>query len=204
MTIHLHQGDLPPDLQWAEGAIAVDTETRGLRPERNRLCLVQLAGSDGACHLVRLAADRYEAPNLKALLADPERVKLFHFARFDMAVIRKYLDVWAEPAWCTKIASKLVRTYTDRHGLAALCKELLDIDLSKAQQCSDWGAEELSEAQLRYAAEDVLHLHALKKQLEAMLAREQRAEMARRCFAFLRTRCALDLAGWPDEDIFAH
>jgi len=202
MTIHLHEGDLPDGLEWGE-AVAVDTETRGLRLDRDRLCLVQLAREDGVCHLVRIHADA-EAPRLKALLADPARLKLFHFARFDLAAIRKYLGVWATPVYCTKIASRLVRTYSDKHSLAALCRELLEIELSKAQQSSDWGAPQLSAAQLEYAAADVLYLHRLRDRLDAMLQREGRTDLARACFDFLPTRCKLDLAGWQEDDIFTH
>lgn len=203
MEIHLHQGDLPDGLDWGP-SIAVDTETRGLRLGRDRLCLVQLARQDGVCHLVKFDADNFNAPNLQALLANPDITKIFHFARFDLTAIRAYLGVWALPVYCTKIASRLVRTYTDRHGLAALCKELLDIDLSKFQQSSDWAAAELSAAQIEYAASDVLHLHRLKARLDEMLAREGRTVLAQECFNFLRTRCRLDIIGWPEEDIFSH
>ncbi len=203
MSVHLHRGDLPADLAFP-GTVAIDTETMGLHPHRDRLCLVQLSAGDGVCHLVQLASGAYEAPRLKALLADPATVKLFHFARFDVAVLRHYLGVVTAPIYCTKIASKLVRTFTDRHGLKDLCKELLGVELSKQQQSSDWGAEDLTDEQLRYAASDVLHLHALRERLDAMLAREGRTELAAACFHFLPSRALLDLAGWPEEDIFAH
>ena len=186
------------------GAIAVDTETLGLKPSRDRLCLVQLSAGDGEVHIVQLDGENYDAPNLKAVLGDRSLVKIFHYARFDLAVIAQYLNVHAAPLWCTKIASKLTRTYTDRHGLKDLCRELLGVDLSKAQQSSDWGAPELSDAQLNYAASDVLHLHALKEKLETMLDREGRRPMAEACFEFVLVRAAMDLAGWDDIDIFAH
>lgn len=203
MAIHLHKNDLPEGLNFT-GAIAVDTETLGLKPARDRLCLVQLSAGDGEVHIVQFDADTYDAPNLKAVLNDRQLVKIFHYARFDLAVIAQYLNVHAAPLWCTKIASKLVRTYTDRHGLKDLCRELLGVDLSKAQQSSDWGAPELSDAQLNYAASDVLHLHALKDKLETMLDREGRRPMAEACFDFVLVRSAMDLAGWEDMDIFAH
>ena len=209
MAIHLHKNDLPDGLSFS-GAIAVDTETLGLKPSRDRLCLVQLSAGDGEVHIVQFAPessdnpDPYAAPNLKAVLGDRQLVKIFHYARFDLAVIAQYLNVHAAPLWCTKIASKLVRTYTDRHGLKDLCRELLQVDLSKAQQSSDWGADDLSDAQLNYAASDVLHLHALKDKLETMLDREGRRPMAEACFDFVLVRSAMDLAGWEDIDIFAH
>jgi ribonuclease D len=203
MTNHLHRGDLPDGLDLGT-TVAIDSETLGLRPDRDRLCLVQLSAGDGDCHLVQFAPGQYDAPNLTALLADPAVTKLFHFGRFDIAVMRHYLGVTASPVYCTKIASKLVRTYTDKHGLKDLCKELLDIDLSKQQQSSDWGAAELTEAQLAYAASDVLYLHQLADRLDAMLEREGRRDLAAACFAFLPTRAELDLRGWPEEDIFAH
>lgn len=203
MAIHLHKNDLPEGLSFT-GAIAVDTETLGLKPARDRLCLVQLSAGDGEVHIVQFDADTYDAPNLKAVLNDRQLVKIFHYARFDLALIAQYLNVHAAPLWCTKIASKLVRTYTDRHGLKDLCRELLGVDLSKAQQSSDWGAPELSDAQLNYAASDVLHLHALKDKLETMLDREGRRPMAEACFDFVLVRSAMDLAGWEDMDIFAH
>ncbi len=203
MAIHLHKNDLPEGLSFS-GAIAVDTETLGLKPSRDRLCLVQLSAGDGEVHIVQLDGENYDAPNLKAVLGDRSLVKVFHYARFDLAVIAQYLNVHAAPLWCTKIASKLTRTYTDRHGLKDLCRELLGVDLSKAQQSSDWGAAELSDAQLNYAASDVLHLHALKEKLETMLDREGRRPMAEACFEFVLVRAAMDLAGWDDLDIFAH
>ncbi len=203
MAIHLHKNDLPEGLSFT-GAIAVDTETLGLKPARDRLCLVQLSAGDGEVHIVQFDADTYDAPNLKAVLNDRQLIKIFHYARFDLAVIAQYLNVHAAPLWCTKIASKLVRTYTDRHGLKDLCRELLGVDLSKAQQSSDWGAAALSDAQLNYAASDVLHLHALKERLETMLDREGRRPMAEACFDFVLVRSAMDLAGWEDMDIFAH
>ena len=209
MAIHLHQNDLPDGLSFS-GAIAVDTETLGLKPSRDRLCLIQLSAGDGEVHLVQFAPesaenpDPYAAPNLKAVLGDRQLVKIFHYARFDLAVIAQYLNVHAAPLWCTKIASKLVRTYTDRHGLKELCRELLGVDISKAQQSSDWGNPALSDAQLEYAASDVLHLHALKERLETMLDREGRRPMAEACFDFVLVRSAMDLAGWEDIDIFSH
>lgn len=203
MAIHLHKNDLPDGVSFS-GAIAVDTETLGLKPSRDRLCLVQLSAGDGEVHIVQLDGENYDAPNLKAVLGDRSLVKIFHYARFDLAVIAQYLNVHAAPLWCTKIASKLTRTYTDRHGLKDLCRELLGVDLSKAQQSSDWGAPDLSDAQLNYAASDVLHLHALKDKLETMLDREGRRPMAEACFEFVLVRAAMDLAGWDDLDIFAH
>ena len=202
-SIELHRGDLPADVTFAD-SVAVDTETQGLDPHRDRLCVVQLSAGDGVCHLVQLAADDYAAPNLKAVLTDPKVTKIFHFARFDVAAFRHYLGVDTTPVYCTKIASKLVRTYTDRHGLKDLCREILGMDMSKQQQSSDWGAETLSDAQKEYAAADVLHLHKLQAHLDQMLAREGRTGMAQKCFDFLPTRVELDLAGWSDEDIFAH
>jgi ribonuclease D len=203
MAIELHEGDLPEGVRLGT-AIAIDTETMGLNPNRDRLCLVQLSGGNGDCHIVRLTKGRYEAPRLKALLGDPAVVKIFHFARFDVAVLRRFLNVTASPIYCTKIASRLTRTFTDRHGLKDLCKDLLGVELSKEQQSSDWGAAELTPAQLKYAASDVLHLHALRARLDDMLAREGRRELAEACFRFLPVRAELDLAGWGDEDIFAH
>ena len=203
MSIHLHKNDLPDGLTFS-GSIAVDTETLGLKTTRDRLCLVQLSAGDGDAHIVQFTADNYDAPNLKALLSDRAVVKIFHYARFDLAAIAQYLGVHAAPLWCTKIASKLARTYTDRHGLKDLCRELLDVDLSKAQQSSDWGAPDLSDAQLNYAASDVLHLHALKDRLEIMLDREGRRPMAEACFDFVLVRSAMDLAGFEDLDIFSH
>jgi ribonuclease D len=203
MTIHLHKNDLPAGLTFS-GSIAVDTETMGLQPTRDRLCLVQISAGDGTAHLVQFDGQNYDAPNLKAVLSDRGLVKIFHYARFDLAVIAHYLNVHAAPLWCTKIASKLTRTYTDRHGLKDLCRELLGVDLSKLQQSSDWGAAELSDDQLNYAASDVLHLHALKDRLEAMLDREGRRPMAEACFDFVLIRAAMDMTGFADLDIFAH
>ena len=201
--ITLHKGDLPSGVTF-KGSVAVDTETLGLNPHRDRLCLVQLSAGDGTAHLVQLAADQYAAPNLRALLSDAKLLKIFHFARFDVAVLEKYLGVQTWPIYCTKIASKLVRTYTDRHGLKDLTSELLGVELSKQQQSSDWAAEKLSQQQQAYAASDVLHLHALKERLDEMLAREGRAELAKACFEFLPTRARLDLAGFADVDILSH
>jgi ribonuclease D len=203
MSHRLHHGDLPDGIAFGS-AVAIDTEAMGLNPHRDRLCLVQLSGGDGNAHLVQFAPGNYEAPRLRRLLADPTVLKLFHFARFDIAMLYHYLGVMAEPIYCTKIASRLTRTFTDRHGLRDLCKDLLGVDLSKQQQSSDWGAASLTEEQLRYAASDVLHLHALRARLDAMLAREGRTELARSCFDFLPARALLDLAGWPEQDIFAH
>ncbi len=203
MAVNLHQNDLPADVRF-EGAIAVDTETLGLNPLRDRLCLLQLCGSDGEAHLVQFANGTYDAPNLKAVLSDRKLTKIFHYARFDVAVIAHYLHVHATPLWCTKIASKLARTYTDRHGLKDLCHELLKLDLSKAQQSSDWASTTLSESQLHYAASDVLHLHRLQEILSQMLARENRLPFAQACFDFVPVRAALDLQGWHDMDVFAH
>jgi ribonuclease D len=203
MTIHFHKGDLPEGLNLGD-SVAIDTETLGLIPYRDRLCVVQLSSGDGDAHVVQIAAGQTAAPNLTRLLADPAVTKLFHYARFDIAVLYRAFGVMASPLYCTKIASKLVRTYTDRHGLKDLVRELLGVELSKQQQSSDWAAESLSEAQLAYAASDVLHLHALREKLDAMLARENRADLAAACFQFLPTRARLDLAGWPDSDIFSH
>jgi ribonuclease D len=199
----LHRGDLPDGLDFGE-SVAIDTETMGLHPLRDRLCLIQLSAGDGTCHLVQFAQDSYDAPNLKRLLVDPKVTKLFHFARFDLAMLKHYLGVDCGPVYCTKIASRLTRTYTDRHGLKDLCKELLGVDLSKQQQSSDWGADALSDEQIRYAASDVLHLHRLREKLDTMLAREDRTAFAQAAFAFLPVRAALDLAGFEDDDIFAH
>lgn len=201
--IKLHQGDLPKGLALGT-SVAVDTETMGLDPRRDRLCLVQLSAGDGVCHVVRFAQRRYDAPNLKALLKDPKVTKLFHFARFDLATLNRHLGVVCRPVYCTKIASKLTRTFTDRHSLKDLCRELLGIELSKQQQLSDWGAETLSEEQLVYAASDVLHLHALRAKLDALLVREGRRHLADACFAFLPVRAELDLGGWNEPDVFAH
>ena len=203
MTIRLHRGDLP-DLSRYRGAVAVDTETMGLDPHRDRLCVVQLSPGDGSADVVQIPSGMREAPNLKKLLGDPSILKIFHFARFDVAVLFNAFGVMPSPVYCTKIASRLIRTYTDRHGLKDLAKEVLGIDLSKQQQSSDWGAVELSEAQVAYAASDVLHLHVLKEKLDIMLAREGRTELASACFGFLPYRARLDLTGWAAEDIFAH
>jgi ribonuclease D len=203
MTIRLHRGDLP-DLSRYTGAVAVDTETMGLAPHRDRLCVVQLSPGDGTADVVQIPAEGPDAPNLKRLLADSSRLKIFHFGRFDLAVLSNALGIMPGPVYCTKIASRLARTYTDKHGLKDLVRELLGVDLSKQQQSSDWGSDQLSEAQVAYAASDVLHLHALKAKLDVMLAREAREEIAAACFRFLPDRARLDLAGWADEDIFAH
>lgn len=201
-SFKLHKGDLPAGVTFT-GSVAIDTETLGLKPHRDRLCLVQLSGGDGKAHLVQVAPP-YDAPRLKALLADPAILKIFHFARFDVAVLRRYLGIKTQPVYCTKIASKLTRTYTDRHGLKDLVSEILHIDLSKQQQSSDWAAEKLSEQQLAYAASDVFHLHALKARLDQMLAREGRTELAQAAFSFLQARAELDLAGFEETDIFSH
>lgn len=203
MTITLHKGDLPANLKFGS-SVAVDTETMGLNPARDRLCLVQLSAGDGTAHLVQLTDRNYDAPNLKALLSDPAVLKIFHFARFDIAAIKAYLQVDCNSVYCTKIASRLTRTFTDRHGLKDLCRDLVGIELSKQQQSSDWGADTLSEDQLKYAASDVLYLHKMKEKLDTMLAREGRTELAKSICDFLPTRAALDLEGWADVDIFAH
>lgn len=203
MKIKLHKNDLPDGLDLGK-SVAIDTETLGLNPHRDRLCLVQLTSGDNTCHMVQFDAGAYAAPNLKRMLADSSVLKLFHFGRFDIAVMRRYLGVTAAPIYCTRTASKLVRTYTDRHGLKDLVRELLNVDLSKDQQSSDWGAPELTEKQLAYAANDVAYLHRLREALDAMLAREGRTALAQACFDFLPARAELDLAGWPDTDIFAH
>ncbi len=203
MANFLHNNDLPAGLDLGP-VVAIDCETMGLNPHRDRLCVVQLSGGDGDAHMVQIGKGQREAPNLQRLLADPDVLKLFHFARFDIAALHKAFGTLAAPVYCTKIASKLVRTYTDRHGLKALLQELLGIDISKQQQSSDWGAEELSDAQLEYAASDVLYLHALREKLDEMLAREGRAKLAQACFDFLPTRALLDLEGWDDQDIFSH
>ena len=203
MDIKLYRGDLPDDLDLG-ACVAIDTETMGLDPHRDRLCLVQLSAGDRVCHLVQIPKAHRDAPNLKALIESPDILKLFHFARFDVAMLRHHLGFDCRPVYCTKIASKLARTYTDRHGLKDLCKELLGIDISKQQQSSDWGAEELSGAQLEYAATDVLHLHRIREQLDSMLAREGRTHIAQAAFDFLPARAELDLAGWAEHDIFAH
>lgn len=202
-TITLHQGDLPATVRFS-GSVAVDSETLGLNPHRDRLCLVQLSAGDGHAHLVQFDGKDYSAPNLKALLADTAVLKIFHFARFDVAVLQKYLGVATTPVYCTKIASKLVRTYTDRHGLKDLCAELVGVELSKQQQSSDWAAQSLTEQQKQYAASDVLYLHEMMAKLDMMLDRDGRRAFAEAAFRFLPTRAALDLAGFPDDDIFAH
>jgi ribonuclease D len=204
MTIRLHRGDLPDLTRYQGGAVAIDTETMGLDPRRDRLCVVQLSPGDGTADVVQMPAGGASAPNLARLLADPGILKIFHFGRFDLGVLYQSLGVMAGPVYCTKIASRLARTYTDRHGLKDLVRELLAIDLSKQQQSSDWGADQLTDAQVAYAASDVLHLHALRTKLDAMLAREGRTELAAACFRFLPDRVRLDLAGWGPEDIFAH
>ncbi len=202
--IHLHRGDLPQGLDFGS-AVAVDTETTGLSFVRDRLCMVQLSAGDGVCHLVRFPkGGGFEAPNLRAVLEDPETVKIFHFARFDLVMLRRWLGVDCQSVYCTRTASKLVRTYTGDHGLKHVIRELLGIEISKQQQSSDWGADELSDNQLRYAATDVLYLHEIRRKLDVMLAREGRSRLAAKCFDFLRTRAELDLAGWADNDIFAH
>ncbi len=206
--IELHRGDLPDGLDLGD-VVAIDTEAMGLRAHRDRLCLVQLSAGDGACHLVQFprskgAEDDYAAPNLKALLADGRVTKLFHFARFDVGLMYRYLGVVCAPVYCTKIASKLARTYTDRHSLKELCRELIGVEMSKEQQSSDWGRAQLTPEQLMYAASDVLYLHRLRQRLDEMLARENRQELAEACFRFVPARARLDVEGWPDEDIFAH
>jgi ribonuclease D len=203
MAIRFHKGDLAADVRY-RGAVAIDTETLGLNPLRDRLCLVQLSGGDGNADIVQIAPGQREAPRLTALLADPAIVKIFHYARFDIAVLSHAFGTMAGPLFCTKIASRLTRTYTDRHGLKDLIKDILDIDISKQQQSSDWAAETLTDAQLAYAAADVTHLHQLRERLEMRLDREGRRELAESCFRFLPTRARLDLAGWGEEDIFAH
>ena len=203
MAIRLHKGDLPPDYR-AGNSVAIDTETLGLKPHRDRLCVVQLSTGDGSADVVQIAKGQSSAPNLERLLADAAVKKLFHFGRFDIAVMFQAFGVMTENLYCTKIASKLVRTYTDRHGLRELCRELLAVDISKQQQSSDWGAQTLTDAQVAYAASDVLHLHALKTKLDVMLVREGRDGVAQRCFEFLPTRARLDLMGWAESDIFAH
>jgi ribonuclease D len=205
MAVYLHEEDLPDEVAFADGPIAVDTEAMGLLPGRDRLCLVQLSDGKGNEHLVRFGAGSdYSAPRLKKLLSDPARLKLYHFARFDIGIMQAYLGIMAAPLYCTRTASRLIRTYTDRHGLKELVKELLNIDLSKQQQTSDWGASELSDAQREYAASDVRYLHQLKEKLDVRLERENRNALAQACFDFLPTRALLDLAGWPEQDIFAH
>src|SRR5881397_68500 len=203
MTIRLHRGDLP-DLSRYKDSVAIDTETMGLNPHRDRLCVVQMSNGDGSADVIQIPKGHTDAPNLKALLANPAVTKIFHFARFDLAALYNTFGVMPQPVYCTKIASKLTRTYTDKHGLKDLVKDMLGKDISKQQQLTDWGAEQLTEAQVAYAAEDVLHLHALKAKLDTMLARENREELAAACFGFLPTRARLDLLGWAEQDIFAH
>ena len=204
MTVTVHLNDLPPDVGFGS-AVAIDTETLGLNPHRDRLCVVQLSAGDGNAHLVQFGKGRYEAPNLKALLENPNVLKIFHFGRFDIAVLKHYLGADTRPVYCTKIAAKLVRTFTDRHGLKDLCRELLGVEISKQQQTSDWGQPALTPEQLSYAASDVLHLHALKAKLDALLNREGRAGLAQACFDFLPYRAELDLKGWDDDsDVFKH
>lgn len=203
MTIRLHRGDLP-DLSRYQGAAAVDTETMGLDIHRDRLCVVQLSPGDGSADVVQIAPEAADAPNLKRLLADPNILKIFHFARFDLAALYKTFAVMPAPVYCTKIASRLTRTYSDKHGLKDLVREVLGVDVSKQQQLSDWGAEKLTDAQVAYAASDVLHLHALKEKLDVLIAREGRTELAQACFRFLPDRARLDVAGWAQEDIFSH
>ncbi len=203
ITIEVHQGDLPGGLDFG-ASVAVDTETAGLNPHRDRLCLVQLRPRNGVCHLVKMAPGAIEAPNLKALLVDQSVTKMFHYARFDMMMFRRYLGVVCRPVYCTKIVSRLVRTYTVNHGLKDLCAELLGMEISKKQQSSDWAAPSLSREQMEYAASDVLYLHEIGDKLDAMLAREGRVELAEACFKFLATRIDLDLGGWQDQDIFSH
>ncbi|HEX7206266.1 MAG TPA: ribonuclease H-like domain-containing protein [Xanthobacteraceae bacterium] len=204
MTIRVHRGDLPDLSHYRGGAVAIDTETMGLDPSRDRLCVVQLSPGDGTADVVQIPAGANEAPNLTKLLADGSILKIFHFARFDLGALQKRLAVMPTPVYCTKIASRLARTYTDKHGLKDLVREVLGIEVSKQQQSSDWGADALTDAQVAYAASDVLHLHALKERLDAMLAREGRTDLAAACFRFLPDRVRLDLAGWAAEDIFAH
>ena len=204
MTVRLHRGDLPDLSRYGRGAVAIDTEAMGLDVNRDRLCVVQVSPGDGSADVIQIPANTSEAPNLAKLLVDGTVLKIFHFARFDLAVLHKHLGIMPFPVYCTKIASRIARTYSDKHGLKDLVRELLGVDLSKQQQLSDWGAEALSDAQLAYAASDVLHLHALKEKLDAILLREGRAELAEACFRFLPDRVRLDLAGWSEQDIFAH
>jgi ribonuclease D len=203
MTNHVYKGDLPANLK-LDGDLAVDTEAMGLVNRRDRLCVVQISNGDGNAHLVQLADGEYDAPNLKRLLADTNRLKIFHFARFDVAIMRHYLDITVAPLYCTRTASRLVRTYTDKHGYKDICRELLAVEISKQQQSSDWGADKLSPEQVEYAASDVLYLHRLKEKLDVMLAREGREEIAQACFDFIPVRAILDLMGFENEDIFAH
>ena len=204
MTIRVHKGDLPDLKHYGGDAVAIDTETLGLNPHRDRLCVVQLSPGDGTADVVQIAPGQRKAPNIAALLRDRKKTKIFHFGRFDIAVLFNAFGVMAQPVFCTKIASRLTRTYTDRHGLKDVVGELLDVAISKQQQSSDWAAEELTQAQLEYAASDVLHLHALREKLNARLEREGRVKEAEACFTFLPTRAKLDLMGWDEEDIFAH
>lgn len=203
MTITLHLGDLPDGLSFGN-SVAIDTETLGLRPKRDRLCLVQLSAGDGDAHLVQLKAGQYDAPNLKKLLVDKNVTKLFHFARFDVGVMYEYLGVVTAPIYCTKIASRLARTFTQHHSLKTLCKDLIGVDLDKQQQTTDWGADTLTPEQMNYAASDVLYLHRMKAELDRMLLREGRMELAQACFDFLPSRALLDIAGWDEDDIFSH
>jgi ribonuclease D len=203
MAIHLHKGDLPKDVQFGT-SVAVDTETLGLMPSRDKLCLIQLSDGKGDAHIVQFDRATYDAPNIKALMADKKVTKIFHYARFDVAVLKAYLNIECAPLYCTKIASRLCRTYTDRHGLKNVVRELAGVDLNKQQQSSDWGSAELSQEQLDYAASDVLYLHAVTEKLDMMLEREGRTDLAQRCFDFLKTRADLDLEGWGDTDIFQH
>ena len=203
MTVTLHQGDIPANLSFGT-SVAIDTETMGLKPVRDRLCLVQLSAGDGNAHIVQLKADQYAAPNLRKLLADPNVTKIYHFGRFDIAAIWMYLNVLTAPVYCTKIASRLARTFTQHHSLKTLCSELLSVELDKQQQTTDWGADTLSPEQIKYAASDVLYLHRLKTSLDAILVREGRMELAQACFSYLPSRALLDVAGWAEEDIFAH
>lgn len=203
MANHLYQNDLPDGLDLGP-VVAIDCETMGLNPHRDRLCLIQMSGGDGDCHLVQVAQGQTDAPNLKAMLENPDVLKLFHFGRFDIAALYHTFGATTAPVYCTKIASKMVRTFTDRHGLKNLLQDLLNVDISKQQQQSDWGAEKLTDAQLEYAASDVLYLHQLREELDRRLAREGRTELAQACFNFLPTRAKLDIAGWPEIDIFSH
>tara|TARA_B100000686_G_C16512261_1_gene822775 strand:- start:140 stop:778 length:639 start_codon:yes stop_codon:yes gene_type:complete len=202
-AINVYEGDLPKGLKFSDGC-AIDTETQGLRPIRDRLCVAQISAGDGVCYVVQFAPGKYEAPNLCNILSDPSIVKIFHYARFDVAILKHYLDADINSIFCTKIASKLVRTYTDKHGLKDLAKELLDIDISKEQQSSDWASEKLTRDQIQYAINDVLNLHAIRERLDIMLKRENRRHLAQRCFEFISTRAELDLRGWAETDIFSH
>ena len=203
MKIHIHKKDIPANIKFTQ-SVAVDTETMGLDPKRDRLCVVQLSSVDGECHIIQIPDEGLNSPNLKSLFVNKNITKIFHYARFDMAILHQAFNINVHPVYCTKIASKIARTYTDKHGLKELCKELLSIDISKAQQCSDWGLENLSKEQINYAANDVLHLHKLKEKLDKMLIRENRINLANDCFNFLPKRVELDLAGWINSDIFAH